>query len=178
MDRAANAAVEDLERARERFLAFVRGRVEDPDVAEEIVQQSLLSALESAPRLRSGDALIPWFYAILRNAVIDHYRRRARDLQVLASLPEDLPMDDEARGQLCYCFLPLIDTLKPEYAEVIRELDLHSQSPVAVAKRLGLSATNLKVRRHRARRALRRRLEETCRICAEHHCIDCNCGAD
>jgi RNA polymerase sigma-70 factor (ECF subfamily) len=29
---------------------------------------------------------------------------------------------------------------------------------------------------HRARQALRRRLEESCGTCAEHACLDCSCG--
>ena len=43
------------------------------------------------------------------------------------------------------------------------------------ASDLGITPNNLKVRRHRARRALRARLEETCRICAAHGCLDCTC---
>lgn len=67
-------------------------------------------------------------------------------------------------------------TLKPEYAALIEELELTDSDPARVAERLGITLNNLKVRRHRARQALRKRLEETCRTCAEHRCLNCTCG--
>ena len=47
-----------------------------------------------------------------------------------------------------------------------------------VAERLDITRNNLKVRHHRARQQLRERLEETCRTCATHGCIDCTCASD
>ena len=44
------------------------------------------------------------------------------------------------------------------------------------AARHGISLDNVKVRRHRARKALRERLVDTCRLCADHGCLDCTCG--
>ena len=60
-----------LSAARQDFLRFVRGRVSDPDLAEDIVQDALLRAVQSADTLRDEDRVIPWFYRILRNAIID-----------------------------------------------------------------------------------------------------------
>ncbi len=65
--------------------------------------------------------------------------------------------------------------LKPEYAELIEKMELADGDPAQVAKQLGINRNNLKVRRHRARQALRERLEETCRVCAKHGCLDCTC---
>jgi RNA polymerase sigma factor (sigma-70 family) len=173
----SEALIERLESSRERFVAFVQSKVSDPDAAEEIMQDSMVRALQGAGRLRAQEKLISWFYTVLRNTITDYYRGSARDSRTLVStLPEDLPEEDEAEYQtLCLCFQPLIDTLKPEYAQLIRTLDLEGELPEEVASRLGLTSNNLKVRRHRARQALRRRLEATCRVCAEHHCVDCTC---
>ena len=44
-----------------------------------------------------------------------------------------------------------------------------------LADRLGITKNNLKVRRHRAHRQLRERVEQTCRSCAAHGCVDCTC---
>jgi DNA-directed RNA polymerase specialized sigma24 family protein len=76
---------------------------------------------------------------------------------------------------LCECFRELIPTLKPEYAALIERLELAEGDPAEVAGELNISRNNLKVRRHRARQALRERLEQTCRLCAEHACLDCTC---
>jgi RNA polymerase sigma-70 factor (ECF subfamily) len=68
----------------------------------------------------------------------------------------------------------LIPTLKPEYAEIIT-LDLKEVDSGDIADQLGITKDNIKVRRHRAREQLKKRLEETCKICAKHGCFDCDC---
>jgi DNA-directed RNA polymerase specialized sigma24 family protein len=70
----------------------------------------------------------------------------------------------------------LFSTMTPQYAEVIRQLDLYEESPNIVAARLGISKNNLNVRLHRARQQLKQRLEENCRACAKHGCLDCDCA--
>jgi RNA polymerase sigma-70 factor (ECF subfamily) len=164
--------------SRERFLAFVQRRISDPELAEDVLQSSLLKAVEALPQLKDEERLVPWFYSILRNSIIDSYRRGASqgqqvELDLAAELPDELAEEDDRT--VCSCFEALIPSLKPEYREVLQSLDLDKQPTEDVAASLGLSSTNLKVRRHRARQALRRRLEETCRVCAEHHCLDCTC---
>ena len=169
-------AIAPLIDGRERFLAFLRGKVNDPDLAEDLLQESLLKAVRAAPRLRHEEQLIPWFFAILRNGVTDAYRRHGR-APALADLglAEDLPATPEDRRNACACFEALLPALKPEYGELIQALDLGEETSEQVRERLGVSAANLKVRHHRARQALRRKLEDTCRVCAEHHCVDCTC---
>jgi RNA polymerase sigma-70 factor (ECF subfamily) len=61
-------------------------------------------------------------------------------------------------------------------AALIRQLDLGDASPESVASALGVTPNNLRVRHHRARQQLRERLEQTCRLCARHGCLDCHCG--
>jgi RNA polymerase sigma-70 factor (ECF subfamily) len=162
--------------AREKFLGYIRKRVDDPELAEDILQESLLRALQAGPALRDDRRLMPWFYSILQNAIVDSYRRRGVERKYVsrASGPEP-SVEPEDETALCECFRALVPTLKTEYADLIETLELGGQSPEAAAERLGVTPNNLKVRRHRARQALRRRLEETCRSCAEHHCLDCTC---
>lgn len=167
---------ETLASSRQSFLGFVRRRVNDPELAEEILQDSLLQALRAAPHLRDEERLLPWFYRVLQNAITDAYRRRAVERRHIDLLEvEDRPLEAEEEAAICECFRELIPTLKPEYAELMQTLELEKVDPENMASRLGITPNNLKVRRHRARQALRKRLEETCRICAEHHCLDCTC---
>jgi RNA polymerase sigma-70 factor (ECF subfamily) len=165
--------------SRDRFLGYVRKRVADPDLAEDIVQDSLLRAIQAAPDLRQQDRLIPWFYSVLRNAIVDAYRRRGVASQHVVPLDGlDVADEPEDVALACACFEPLISTLKPEYAELIRTVELGSERPEDAARRLGVTPNTLKVRRYRARQALRQRLERTCRTCAEHGCLDCTCRPD
>ena len=150
-----------------------------PELAEDILQDSLLRALRAAPDLRDEGRLLPWFYRVLQNAIIAAYRRRGveRAHVVVADAP-DAAAEPEDDSELCACFEGLIPTLKPEYAELIRSVELGNESPATTAERLGITSNNLKVRRHRARQALRQKLEETCRVCADHGCLGCTCRPD
>ncbi len=62
---------------RDRFLRLLSARVEDTATAEDILQAAYLKAVERGSEIREGDSTVAWFYRMLRNAVTDHYRRRA-----------------------------------------------------------------------------------------------------
>lgn len=171
-------SIEPLIASRARFLAFVEHRVNDRDLAEDILQDSLLKAIRSSPDVRDEARLTAWFFQLLRNAIIDSYRRRAvrqKHSEPLETVEIEFQIADEQR--LCECFSALLPLLKPEYADLIAALDLGGIDPSALAERLGITPNNLKVRHHRARQALRRQIEAACRVCAEHHCLDCSCQA-
>lgn len=169
---------EQLLKELETFTAFARSRVGDPHLAADVVQDSLLKAVKSADQLRDDESVTAWFYRILRRTIIDLYRRRATSQAALERLERELatPSAAEESRAACACVEALIPTLKAEYAELVRRLDLGGESVETVAGALGLSANNLRVRHHRARQQLRERLEQTCRLCAKHGCLDCTCG--
>jgi len=165
--------------ARGQFLGYIQKRIKDPELAEDILQDSLLRAIRAAPELRDEERLVRWFYRVLQNAIIDIYRRRGVEQThvIVADVPE-IAAEPEDDADLCACFEKLIPTLKPEYADLIQTVELGQESPDVTVSRLGITSNNLKVKRYRARQALRRRLEETCRTCADHGCLDCTCGPD
>ncbi len=44
---------------REKLLGYVRSKINDPELAEDVLQESLLKALRAAPELRDDDRLVP-----------------------------------------------------------------------------------------------------------------------
>lgn len=165
---------------REKLLAFLRKKVSDPVLAEDILQESLLKAVQAAPDLRDEDKLVPWFYRVLNNAVIDYYRKKGTEGKYMDqyALEADTRIEPEDKDMICACFHEVIPTLKPEYAELIEKMELRDGDSEDVAEELGITRNNLKIRRYRARQQLRDRLEETCQACAEgvEGCMDCSCG--
>jgi RNA polymerase sigma factor (sigma-70 family) len=159
------------------FVAFARSRIGDAHLAEDVVQESLIKALASAKKPTAEEDTMAWFYRILRRSIIDLYRRRSVNKAVLERLERELdsPPDREEERVVCGCVKTLIPTLKPDYAELIRRLDLGGETPEQVGIALDMNANNLRVRHHRARQQLRERLEQTCRLCAKHGCVDCTC---
>lgn len=172
-----NDVLPQLLHHRSRLLGYVQSKLHDPNLAEDVLQEALMKALRAAPDLRDEEKLLPWFYSILNNAITDVYRRQQVEQRSLQQVAHEqmLETSPETEQVLCACFRELIPTLKPEYAELIEQLELSDGDPSQVASQLGITPNNLKVRRHRARQALRQRLEESCRVCAKHGCLDCTC---
>lgn len=164
-----------------KFLAFLEKRVESRAVAEEILQNAFMKSIEKKHQLQSDESAVAWFYRLLRNAVIDHYRRRDAQGRALerhgaeVALAEQI--EPEAEATICACIHELIPTLKPEYEQLVRAVDLDGKPVGDAAKELGITANNASVRLFRARAQLKKRLESTCRTCAEHGCLDCSCGS-
>jgi RNA polymerase sigma-70 factor (ECF subfamily) len=165
------------------FHAFLRKRLSDDALVEDLLQQSLVKAVERGHELNNYDSAVSWFYRMLRNAVVDYYRSHAADRRKVDGLLDELvtsgedkmPGLDEVRPTLCACLAPLVSQLRPAYADLIRRVDLEGESPAAVAKELNVTSNNLTVRLHRARQALRATLEKTCGICTKHGCLNCTC---
>ena len=175
----APGVVDNLVGNHRAFLSFLERRLGSRAEAEDLLQEAFVKSVEHASALRDGETSVAWFYRTLRNAVIDRYRRTgaaARGLEAFArELDHDLEANDDARGVACACVRTLADTLKPEYAQALRRVDVEGASVQNYAAELGIEANNAAVRLHRARTALRKRVIQSCGTCAEHGCVDCSC---
>jgi RNA polymerase sigma-70 factor (ECF subfamily) len=177
---SAQATLEKLVDGHRQFLAFLERRVGSRAAAEDILQDAFVRGMRHADTLHSQESAVAWFYRLLRNAIADHFRRRKseqRALERLAAEPAEDPAGErDLTDAVCRCIGSLLDTLKPEYAAVLRRVDLDGLTPSAFAAEAGITANNAAVRAHRARLALRRQVEKSCGTCATHGCFNCQCG--
>ncbi len=175
------AVVTKLVEQHARFLAFLARRVESEAAAEEILQSAYVRALEKVSGLRDEERAVPWFFRLLKNAVVDHHRRRGaaeRALVAEAAAAQhrfEIGDDEELHRAVCACVAVLIDTLKDEYATILRAVDLEERPLGEVAAELGITANNAGVRLHRARQALKRGLVACCGACSAERCVECTC---
>jgi len=162
-----------------QFLGFLRSRLGDEHMAEEILQRAYLKATERAGSVRDGGSSVAWFYQLLRNALVDLHRARSRapdaplegvDDAALGVAPEQL------REAVCRCLESVVDTLQPAHARLLRRVDLEGSPVPVVASEEGITPNNAGVRLHRARAALRDRLRRVCGACSRHGCLDCDCS--
>ncbi len=175
MAKAEDALIANLN----AFIGFARARLSDPHLAADVVQDSLLKALKSADKPADEEGSVMWFYRILRRTIIDLHRRRGvrdRALKRLESELSETPSSEETR-LVCQCFQSLLPTLSAQYRRLLQQIDLDGTPQKEVASRLRISMNNLNVRLHRARKQLRERLENTCRVCSKHGCLDCSCDS-
>lgn len=178
-----NEVMKELIEHRQAFHGFLSKRLDNAAFAEDLLQQCFMKALAHFHSIKQLDRVIPWFYQILRHALIDYYRSQATNanrLQAFLNETETLgthhvPSLDELQPTICACLDRLVLTLKPGYADLIRRIDLSGESLPVVAKELQITTNNLTVRLHRARQALRQSLENACGICSKHGCLNCTC---
>jgi RNA polymerase sigma factor (sigma-70 family) len=173
-------AIDNLILQRKQFLHFVRRRVDSTPTAEDILQSAYTRALEQSSTIRSEESAAAWFYRILRNAVIDHYRHRSAEDRALERWAQDLATETTPNPQtqeiVCECILEALGTMKPAYSEILRSVDLADTTLDIFAKKIGITTGNATVRVHRARRALKKQLTLICGTCAKHGCINCTCA--
>lgn len=171
-----------LARERDRFLGFLRSKLGDSAAAEDVLQAAWLKALQGADAIRDTESAVAWFWRVLRNAVIDVYRQRAAETRALAQAARwadaEEPQAPELRDALCRCVDGILETIKPEYAAILRRVDVEGVPVPEAARAEGITANNAGVRLHRARAAVRERLRQTCGACADHGCLDCGCRHD
>jgi RNA polymerase sigma factor (sigma-70 family) len=169
--------VETLVSNHRRFLSYLEKRVESREAAEDILQEAFVRGLDSTS-LRNAESATAWFYRSLRNAIVDHYRRRGVETRVLeqvaAETDEAVPPESELMDAVCECVSTLLSTLKPEYARAIQRVELDEIPVRDYAAEEKITANAAGVRLFRAREALRRRVVQSCGTCAEHGCLDCH----
>ncbi len=160
------------------FLGFLEKRLHDRALAEDVLQDAFVRGIDKARDIRDAEAIVPWFYRMLRNAVIDHQRRRGVASKALEQLAAELEHDapGETRDAVCQCVGQLTETLKPEYAEALKRVEIDGVAVKDYAAEAGISSSNAGVRVFRARDALRKQVQRSCGTCATHGCVDCTCG--
>ena len=161
------------------FLAFLRSRVGSDEEAEEVLQAAYLKGLKSRARPRGDGSVRAWFFTVVRNALTDHYRRRAARSAAEERAARETPLsardEDRLEKAVCKCMHDILPSMKAEYGEILKRAELDEEPLPKLAKRMGLSRNNATVRLHRARKSLKDRLLTTCGACAAHGCLDCAC---
>ena len=162
-----------------QFLAFLERRVGSRALAEDILQDAFVRGIEHEADLQNPESAIAWFYRVLRNAVIDHYRHRGTGEKALEKLAREMETqaepDAELHATVCQCINGLAGTLKPEYSDALQQIEVGGMKVQDFAGQAGIGASNASVRLHRAREALRKRVVAACGTCATHGCFNCTC---
>jgi RNA polymerase sigma-70 factor (ECF subfamily) len=139
--------------------------------AEDVVQEAFVKLMAGADRIEGRSRLATWLYRVAYNASIDRLREKQRlhpvptedDEQPLPMpetlvefrlSPEAMLRDVETREAL----EAAIATLAPPLRAAFLLRDVEGLSTAEAAEALEITETNLKVRLHRARLALRERL--------------------
>ena len=142
-----------IARFQPRLLAYLRVLAEDDTLAMDLLQDTLLSAVQSLRRLRSPDAVTAWFFQLARNRTADHFRKTRRDWLAFEDIEEPAaslaaePIDLEPMRAA------LVD-LPPPLQEVVRLHYFEELSIADVAAIVAIKPGTVKSRLHTARQRL------------------------
>jgi len=146
---------------------FLRSRVGDRDVAEDLLQEAFLRLHERRDPIESIERIDAWLFRVASNVAIDHLRRRGREpcgeLPELGELPT-LGDDEQAARVLAAWLRTRVAELPERYHEVLALTELEGLSQRAAAARLGLPLSTLKSRIQRGRDLLHADLLRCCEV--------------
>lgn len=176
----------DLPALRPALLRYASLQVRDTAVAEDLVQNTLVAALQSLGTFRGESAPTTWLIGILKRQIIDHYRRMAREAPLPASGADDGPEGDadlldrlfardghwvtkplvweDPEGSLQQeAFLSVLEAclkgLAGQSGRVFALREIMELEPEEICKDLQLTQSNYWVLMHRARLRLRQCVE-------------------
>ena len=153
-----------------RVYAIAIRMVNDRDEAEEVLQETFISACKNIDKFEGRSALGTWLHRIATNAALMRLRKRkkyevsldapvetqngddvVREVEDWAFSPDDHALNSETRAVLEQAIAALPETLRTVF--VLREIEGYSTEETANI--LGISISAAKVRLHRARLRLR-----------------------
>ena len=168
---------------------FALSRTRSKEIAEEIVQETLLAAMKAFGRFAGESSEQTWLLGIAAHKIADHVRqmqRRTRqeslhEREVIGdkSTSSETPFGPTGKwtippkqwgntvesaaesAEMLAALRRCLDELPPQVAEAVWLRDLLGVPAADVCKALSLTATNLWTRMHRARSALRVCVEQT-----------------
>jgi len=143
---------------------FAVRRLQDPGLAEEVVQDVFTRAWRSAERYRAERGSVrTWLYTIARSLVLDAERRRGRrPPPPPADAPADAvePTEPIEMALLRYQVQLALSRLTPEHRQVIELVHFRGLTLSEAAELTGLALGTIKSRLHYASHSLRLALEE------------------
>lgn len=153
----------DLERSTRRRFPSVD--------AQDVVQRASVRALERAADVRDVARVDGWVRRIVVRTALDLVRVARREVP-LEGHDIEAPT---AEAEPCACGFDLMHTLPTSYQDILRRVDVDGAGLGEVAETLEIAPNNAAVRLHRARRALKERLQSHCGVQTFHECQSCVC---
>jgi RNA polymerase sigma-70 factor (ECF subfamily) len=158
-------------------------QLRDNDLAEDIVQDTLVAALQGAEGFSGRSSLKTWLTGILKHKIVDAIRRKGRE-PAFSTLEEETQIDDLdalfdesghwdnppadwgdpesqlSRSQFFDVMQLCLEKLPPNTARVFMMREVMELESDEICKELSITSTNLWVILYRARMALRQCLEQ------------------
>lgn len=172
-------AREDFERlfheTRDSLAAYLVSRCSDAELAADLFSETCLIAWQELNSIPPGDQAKLWLFGVARSLILKGFRqRRVADAlverlagELRRARVEHAQIDDDSRPAL----QAALNSLSEDDREILMLTAWEGLTPTEIAAVMGISANAVRVRLHRARRRVERRLSGNATTSAAPGCI-------
>lgn len=166
-----------MQRCNQRLFRVARAVLGEDSEAEDVLQESYMSAYRKLDTFRGDSTLLTWLTSIVLNEARGRLRKRHHmvGLEQIDAAPDDThqviqfpskfgsedPAVSAARAQIRHLLEHAIDELPPAFRTVYMMREVEECSVEETASLLDIKPETVKTRLHRARRQLRASLQGT-----------------
>lgn len=167
-----------VDKYHKKIFNIILRKIGDYEEATDLTQETFLNAFKHYDGFRGEAKVFTWLYTIANNLCINRMRQRerqrgmrlesldqprdsdgdeglTREVADYTNAPHNVLEDKELKQRI----LAAVDSLPPDYKEVVLLREFHDMSYNEIVAATGLSLENVKTRLSRARGMLRRKLE-------------------
>jgi len=153
-----------FERHHRRLFGFFLRLAGNRAAAEDLVQEVFVRLLKYRHTFRSEAEFTPWMFTLARNAAVDHFRGRPKEVQENPDAPEpaapisaaaDHPGERLERREQARLLHAALGRLAPDKRELLLLARFGDMRYDSIAELLGITVGAVKVRVHRALKELR-----------------------
>ncbi len=164
----------------EELLGFIKSRVNEDEVAKDILQEVFIKIHKTIKQLQNQDKVASWVYQITRNTIIDFYRKKkleTSDLDLESSLPDEV---EEVTKDFSKCLRPFILQMPKVERDLLMATTYNNVSQKEYAASHEMSYSTVKSRLQRARVKLKQSFVDCCGLESDKYgniisSDNCNC---
>ncbi len=152
-----------LKKSSEVLRAYLYRHLNDKDMAEDVLQESLIAIHKARHTYIRGRAVGAWLFTIAKHKMIDFLRKIKRLNEREVNVPDyyDWSQAKDSRrpeSDLAITIREVLEQLPEKQRMIIKLLKLENKSVIDVAQQTGMSESAVKVTAFRGYEAIRRTL--------------------
>lgn len=151
-----------LESDRSRLYRMAYSWTHNADIAEDVVQETMIKAMNNVDKVKNVDALDGWIFRVMSNCFIDICRKQRDEVDIddVVLLEKDTPESLLNQNEMLISVRAAIDCLPIKHRQVVTLVDIESFSYAEVAEILDVPPGTIMSRLNRARQMLKEILNE------------------
>ncbi|MCA9385620.1 sigma-70 family RNA polymerase sigma factor [Candidatus Dojkabacteria bacterium] len=149
-----------------KLLGYCLNRMNDREVAEDIVSEVFLQAVKKIKHYDTSKGIRfgSWLYTVTHNKLVDYFRKNKKTTRLeyhSGELTEESnvtkPLEQELRKQQ---IASVLQTLKPRYQKIISLRFFSELSNQEIAQTMGTNSNNVAVLLHRALQSFKKKFKK------------------